>query len=68
MKKRLNLIRILITIVFAVLLYYFQLPALNFTDISLYIYLFEILICYIITSSLTLVDVSNVITNVKNVL
>jgi len=67
MKKRLNLIRILITIVFAVLLYYFQLPALNFTDISLYIYLFEILICYIITSSLTLVDVSNVITNVKKV-
>jgi len=67
MKNKLNLIRILITIVFGVILYYFQLPALNLKDPSFYLFIFSVLICYLITSTITLIDVSNVITNVKKV-
>lgn len=65
MKKHLTLIRIIITIVFAVLLYYFQLPAFNLKDPSLYSYILTVAICYLITSSIGLLDVSKVITNVK---
>ena len=67
MKKRINLIRIIITLLFGVILYYFQLPALNLKDPSFYLYVFAVLICYLITSTLTLVDVSNVILNAKKV-
>lgn len=67
MKDKINLIRIVITIVFGVILYYFQLPALNLKDPSFYLFIFTVLICYLITSTLTLIDVSNIITNVKKV-
>jgi len=49
MKKNLTFIRIIITIVFAVLLYYFQLPAFNLKDPSLYSYILTVAICYLIT-------------------
>ena len=66
MKNKINLIRILITIVFGVVLYYFQLPALNLKDMSLYLFLFEIVMFYLVTSTFRLIDVS-VITNVKKI-
>jgi len=65
MKNKISLIRLFVTLVFGVFLYYFQLPALNLKDPSLYIFVFSVLICYLITSTLTLIDISNVITNVK---
>jgi len=67
MKNKLTIIRILITLVFAVILYYFQLPALNPKDPSLYAYLLTIAICYLVTSSVNLFDLPNIITNVKKV-
>jgi len=67
MKNKLNLIRIVGTLLFGILLYYFQLPALNLKDPSFYIYLFIVLIFYLVTSSIKIIDVSNIITDVKKV-
>ena len=67
MKNKINLIRLFVTLVFGICLFYFQLPALNLKDPSLYVFVFSILICYLITSALTLIDITNVITNVKKV-
>ena len=65
MKNKINLIRIFITIIFGGILYYFQLPALNLKEPKFYLYLFTIFICYSLTSGITLIDVSNIITNAK---
>ena len=67
MRKKLNLIRIIITLLFGIFLYYFQLPALNLKDPSFYTFIFTIVICFLITSSINIIDVSNIITNVKKV-
>ena len=67
MKNKLNIIRIIITLVFGLILYYLQLPAINLKDPSFYLFVFMVLICYLTTSSITLIDVSNIITNVKKV-
>ena len=65
MKNKLTIIRILITLIFAVLLYYLQVPALNLKNPSFYSYLLTIGIFYIITSSASILDTRNIITNVK---
>ena len=65
MRNKLTFIRIIITIIFGVLLYYFQLPALNLKDPNFYTFIFTVLICYLFTSSINLIDIPNVITNVK---
>ena len=48
-------------------MFYFQLPALNLKDPSFYGFLFIVLIFYLVTSSIKIIDVSNIITNVKKV-
>ena len=67
MKKKINLIRIIITIIFGLLLYYLQLPAFNLKDPSFYSYILIVAMCYLITSSINIFDIPNVITNVKKV-
>ena len=67
MKNRLMLIRVIITVLFGLLLYYIQLPALNLKDPSFYLYIFTVLVCYLVTSSITLIDISNVVTNVRKI-
>lgn len=47
-----NIINIIITIVLAMVIYYFALPAINLTNIGFYLYLFSIFIIYAILDSL----------------
>ena len=65
MKKKINFIRIIITVIFGLLLYYLQLPALNLKDPAFYSYILMVMIVYLMTSSITIFDIPNVITNVK---
>jgi hypothetical protein len=67
MKNKINIIRIVGSLLFGILLFYFQLPALNLKDPSFYGFLFIVLIFYLVTSSIKIIDVSNIITNVKKV-
>ena len=66
MKKKIWFIRILIILLFAFILYYVTLPAINLHDPGFYAYLFMILVCYILTSGISLFDGTRVITKVKN--
>lgn len=65
-KKRITLIRILIIILFSLGLYYVSLPALNIQDPSFYMYLFLILVCFIITSGISLFDGRRVINKLRD--
>ena len=65
MKNKINLIRIIITLIFTVILYYVELPALNLTDPSFYVFIFLVLICYLLTGNIKLIDFNNIFTNVK---
>ena len=66
MKKKIWFIRIIIIIVFAFLLYYLTLPAINLHDPGFYAFLFMILSCYIITSVLSLADGGRVINKLRD--
>ena len=66
MKKKIWFIRILIIFVFAFLLYYVSLPAINLHDPGFYAYMFMILACYIITSVLSLADGARVINKLRD--
>ena len=46
MKKKKTIIIIVLTIIFALILYYLTLPALNIHDINLWIYLLMVFIFY----------------------
>ena len=65
MKKKIWIVRILIIILFAFLLYYVTLPAINLHNPGFYAYLFMIFICYLITSGISLFDGERVINKVK---
>ena len=64
-KRKLLFIRYLIIILFALGLYYVSLPAINLHNPGFYAYLFMILICYILTSGISLFDGDSVITKIK---
>ena len=65
-KRKILFIRIMIIILFALGLYYISLPAINLQNPGFYAYLFMILICYIITSSLSLIDGTRVINKIRD--
>ena len=65
MKKKLWFIRILIILLFAFILYYVSLPAINLHNPGFYAYLFMIFVCYLITSGISLFDGERVINKVK---
>ena len=66
MKKKILLIRWIINLLFAFILYYVTLPALNLQNPGFYVYLFMVLCCYIATSVLSLVDGSKVINRLRD--
>ena len=65
MKKKIWFIRILIILLFAFLLYYVTLPAINLHNPGFYAYLFMIFICYLLTSGISLFDGERVINKVR---
>ena len=64
-KRKLLFIRYLILILFALGLYYVTLPALNLHNPGFYAYMLMILMCFIVTSGISLFDGGSVITKVK---
>lgn len=64
MKNKIILIRLLVVLLFAFLVYYFTLPAINLHSFGFYVYLFMILMCYCFTSILSLLD-GKIINHVK---
>ena len=66
MKKTIWFIRILIVLLFAFLLYYLTLPAINLQNPGFYIYLFMVLACYIGTSILSLLDGGRIINKIRD--
>ena len=66
MKNKIWIIRILIVVVFAFLLYYISLPAINFQNPAFYMYLFMVLACYVITSGMSLFDGGRVINKLRD--
>jgi len=67
MKNKIKYLRILITLIFALVIYYLWLPAINLQEPMFYEYLLIVTMFYVFTSLLTLVDISNVIVNIKKV-
>ncbi len=65
-KTKISIIRWSINILFAFVLYYVTLPALNFHDPGFYAYLFMILCCYIFTSILSLADGTRIIRKLRD--
>lgn len=65
-RKRIIFIRYLIVLLFALFLYYVSLPAINLQNPGFYMYLFMILICYIVTSGISLFDGTRVITKLRD--
>ena len=65
-KRKILFIRILLIILFALVLYYISLPAINLQNPGFYAYLFMILVCYIVTSGLSLFDGTRVINRVRD--
>ena len=65
MKKKLWIVRIIIILLFAFVLFFVTLPAINLQDPSFYGYLLMILICYLVTSGISLFDGERVINKVK---
>lgn len=63
--KKILMFRILITLVLAMLLYYFSLPALNLTNPAFYSYLLVIFIVYLITGGLKVLNLKDIIVNRK---
>lgn len=48
--NKIEIKRIIITVLFAVVLFYFWLPAINLTSPEFYIYILFIISCYLVTS------------------
>jgi len=65
MRKKINLIRIILTLFVALVLYYLWLPAINLQEPMFYEYLLLVLLFYLVTSVLSLADISNIVINVK---
>ena len=65
-KNKIWLIRILIIFLFAFILYYVSLPALNIHSPEFYMYLFMVLACYIVTSILSLADGGRVVNKLRD--
>lgn len=67
MKTKITIIRSLITLLVALLLYYFMLPPLNLTSPVFWIFAITIYIFYLITGLFHLEDLKNIITKKNNV-
>ena len=65
MKKKLWIARIIIILLFAFILFFVTLPAINLQDPGFYGYLLMVFICYLITSGISLFDGEKVINKVK---
>ena len=66
MKKKILLIRILIVLLFAFILFYLTLPAINLQNPGFYVYLFMVFACYIGTSILSLMDGGRIINKIRD--
>ena len=66
MKKKILFIRWFINLLFAFVLNYVTLPAINFQNPGFYVYFFMLLCCYIATSVLSLVDGGRVINKLRD--
>ncbi len=66
MKKKILLIRIIIILLFAFIVYFITLPAINLHSIGFYSYLLLILGCYVATSVIKLVDGGKLINKLKD--
>ena len=64
MKKNL-LIRIIVTIIFAALLYYFLLPAFNLSNPSFYCYAFIVYVFYLMTGYWKKIDITSFVENLN---
>lgn len=67
MNKRIMFYRVGITFLFALVLFYFSLPAINLTNPGFYGYLFVVFLVYFFTGSVKLFDTRNIIGNVRNI-
>ena len=65
MNKKIMIFRIDITLLFAFILFYLTLPAINLTNPGFYGYLFCIFLVYFFSSWIKLFDTRNIIKNVK---
>ena len=65
MKKKLWIVRIIIILLFAFVLFFVTLPPINLHDPGFYAYLLMVFICYIVTSGINLFDGEKVINKVK---
>ena len=65
MKNKIKYLRILMTLFFALVMYYLWLPAINLQEPMFYEYLLIVLMFYIFTSLTNLLDTSNIIVNLK---
>lgn len=65
MKKNIMLVRILVTLLIGVVIFYFTLPAINLTSPGFYAYLFMLTAIYLVSGSLKLLDTRNIIANIK---
>ena len=66
MKNKILIIRIVLTLLIALFLYYFMLPPLNLTSPIFWTYAFIIGIIYTFSGAAKLVDLKNVITSRNN--
>ena len=65
MKRKTEIIRIISTIIFALLLFYITIPAINFQSPGFWAFLLTIVIFYIFASFIKLFDVRDIINNRK---
>lgn len=66
MKNKILIIRIVLTLVIALFLYYFMLPPINLTSPTFWTYAFIIAIIFIFSGAAKLVDLKNIITSKNN--
>ena len=67
MKNKFLILRIVSTLLFAFIIYYLTLPAINLHNLGFYVYLLFILGFYIFVRTVTFVDGSNVILKAKKI-
>ncbi len=65
MKKKLWFVRVIIILIFALILYFVTLPAINLHNPGFYGFLLMIFMCYLVTSGISLFDGEKVINKVK---
>ncbi len=65
MKNKIIIFRILITLVFAFLLFYVSLPPINITSIDFWFYLLFIVIVYFGTGVMNVINFNNIFTNIN---